>query len=389
MYNVPKENNDIFINNKRYRLCKKIKSGGEGTVYDLDTSDLVAKIYHKDKLTITRERKIKELVSKNINVNTISFPRSIITDLNGKFLGFTMKKINKTKELYSKIGQGKYESNWDYKSLIKLCITILSQFEILQKNGVLMGDINPQNILVESIDRVFLIDTDSYQIGGYFSEVYKPEFLSPDLTQKISKDSKYLKYHSRTTKDENYAISVLLFYILFDGNYPIVKTICNDFAYPKNVYNFGDYRNVPIFCEWDWKRLNDKIRKNFYDIFKYNKEVSIFEWKKDLQIFYNELINTSGEDLDIIFSKSKIIFERDKSGELEKYSPKKKINSNNYNFFKNFKFSITRVCLISLVLITITIAICLGINENLTLLEILKRVYLSVVNDINILIKTI
>lgn len=324
MYNVPKENNDIFINNKRYRLCKKIKSGGEGTVYDLDTSDLVAKIYHKDKLTITRERKIKELVSKNINLNTISFPRSIITDLNGKFLGFTMKKINKTKELYSKIGQGKYESNWDYKSLIKLCITILSQFEILQKNGVLMGDINPQNILVESIDRVFLIDTDSYQIGGYFSEVYKPEFLSPDLTQKISKDSKYLKYHSRTTKDENYAISVLLFYILFDGNYPIVKTICNDFAYPKNVYNFGDYRNVPIFCEWDWKRLNDKIRKNFYDIFKYNKEVSIFEWKKDLQIFYNELINTSGEDLDIIFSKSKIIFERDKSGELEKYSPKKK-----------------------------------------------------------------
>ena len=389
MYNVPKENNDIFINNKRYRLCKKIKSGGEGTVYDLDTNDLVAKIYHKDKLTITRERKIKALVSKNINVDTISFPRSIITDRNGRFLGFTMKKINKTKELYSKIGQGKYESNWNYRSLIRLCITILSQFEILQKNGVLMGDINPQNILVESTDRVFLIDTDSYQIGGYFSEVYKPEFLSPDLTKKISLDSKYLKLHSRTTKDENYAISVLLFYILFDGNYPIVKTICNDFAYPKNVYNFGDYRNVPIFCEWDWKRLNDKIRKNFYDVFKYNKEVTVFEWKKDLKIFYNELISTSGEDLDIIFSKSKIIFERDKSGELEKYSPKKKINSNNYNFFKNFKFSITKVCLMSLVLIAITIAICLSINENLTLLEILKRLYLSVVNDINILIKII
>lgn len=370
MNNIPKEKDYVYIENKRYQLYKKIKSGGEGTVYELNSNNFVAKIYHENKLNNRRKQKITALVNKNINVETISFPRSIIRNVYGEFVGFTMIKIKKTKELYSKIGQDKYEKNWDYKSLIRLCITILTQFEVLQRNNVLMGDINPQNILVENVNKVFFIDTDSYQIDGYFSEVYKPEFLSPELLQKLSIDSEYLKKNLRTKKDENYAISVILFYILFDGNYPIVKTLSNEFSYPKNVYNHADYTKVPIFCEWDWKRLNDRLRKNFYDVFKYNKEVTVFQWKKDIENFYKELNKASGEDLDIIFSKSKMIFENNKRGELEKYPPKKKKNTN-------------KVYLIYFILIVIIFIICLKTNNKLTFLELLKNIYLSIIDDIN------
>ena len=63
--------------------------------------------------------------------------------------------------LFTKPIAEKYFNDWNRENLITLCINIVEKINTLHKLNILLGDINPNNILVDKNANIYFIDTDS------------------------------------------------------------------------------------------------------------------------------------------------------------------------------------------------------------------------------------
>lgn len=195
-------------NRKNVRLVKAGNSGGEGTIYQTDIPNVVAKIYKQGKLDKAKYDKLKLMMTKNINCPGVCFPIVLLYNNRNKFVGLLMNKAE-GKELQKCLFipqlLKKYFTTWKKKDTVQLCITILKKFKYLHDRNIILGNINPNNILVVSPTQVYFVDTDSYQIEGYPCPVGTINFTEPEIQKK--KFDTFL----RTMGNEQFAVATLLF----------------------------------------------------------------------------------------------------------------------------------------------------------------------------------
>ena len=153
-------------------LVEQIASSGEGTVWKTDRNGYLAKIYHSSHHE--RVKKLEVMVANpptelNSHLNHISFawPQELLTDRNGSVLGFLMPEIKDAKELldvYSPKRRKdlKLEVNWYF--LYTTALNIASFIQLIHAKDYVLGDIKPQNILVNNRTLPSIIDTDSFQV---------------------------------------------------------------------------------------------------------------------------------------------------------------------------------------------------------------------------------
>ena len=92
----------------------------------------------------------------------------------------------------------------------------------LHAAGYVVGDLNESNVLVTANARISLIDTDSFQVRvptagtvvTYRSPVGKPEYTPPEL-QGVN-----FRTVDRSYEHDRFALGVLLFQLLMEGNHP-------------------------------------------------------------------------------------------------------------------------------------------------------------------------
>lgn len=214
---------DVFINNQRVKLNSQIGKGGEGTIFTTDrSSDEAVKIYHPE-IRSSRYLKIKVMVGKNLasKTNLISFPKEIVNDKNGNFLGFTMKLVKGFRpihELYNPKSRQQYFPKADYRFVINTALNVTRAIGTVHENGCIVGDLNHSGILVSENSTVALIDADSFQISDsgetYYCVVGVPEFTPPEL------QGKNLKSVKRLIEHDNFGLAVTLFQLLFMGKHP-------------------------------------------------------------------------------------------------------------------------------------------------------------------------
>lgn len=293
---LPLENDFVCIGDRKHqtKLTSAIASGGEGTLYTIDsTNDFVAKIYKKEKLTLHKREKIEKIVSKNPTCKGICFPSELIYNKDGDFIGYTMPKA-RGEELgrsvfFKQLLQKKFP-NWKKQDTVQLCITILEKISFLNQNNIIMGDINPANILVVSPKEVFFVDTDSYQVEGYPCPVGTINFTAPEIQKK------HYGEFLRTQGNENFAIATLLFMIMLPGKPPysqqggesqIDNILKMDFSYP-----LGEKSNKKTpdgAWRFIWSHLTYELKEAFYNTFAkdglYSNEQTRLDAKKWLQIF--------------------------------------------------------------------------------------------------------
>lgn len=157
---------------KKISLTKQIASSGEGAVWQTNYSGYLAKIYHS--FEAERVEKLKVMVAHppsdpNAHLNHVSFawPEELLADGNGAILGFLMKAIANGKELldvYSSKRRKQLHLEVDWKFLHATALNIASIIEAIHAEGYILGDIKPQNILVNSRALPSIIDTDSFQV---------------------------------------------------------------------------------------------------------------------------------------------------------------------------------------------------------------------------------
>lgn len=283
-------------------LGPRIGSGGEGSVHETSDQDVVAKIYRPKFLTTQREAKLARMVEHGLDfdnpmTDSICWPTSLLRDSQGVFRGYLMKR-GRGQVLANSVFIGteltRSFPQWDRIDLVDLCITIVERIHFLHEANVLIGDINPNNILVAASDEVYFLDTDSYQLEGWPCPVGTGHFTAPEIQQQSFGD------FLRTKENERFAVATLLFMILHAGKQPYAQVGADD--YLENVRNrrfpypfeTRGSRNAPQGpWRFIWSNLTYKMKEAFFCSFDASmtdeRRIRVRRWAELLDSYKHHL----------------------------------------------------------------------------------------------------
>jgi serine/threonine protein kinase len=204
-------------------LTKQIASSGEGAVWQTERSGYLAKLYHS--FEDERVEKLKVMVAHppkdpNAHLNHVSlaWPEELLKDRNGTILGFLMPAIAGAKELldvYSSKRRQQLKLEVDWKFLHITALNIASIIEAIHAEGYVLGDIKPQNILVNNRALPSIIDTDSFQVyHPHKSQVYRCLVGSEGFTpvELLGKD---FRTTNQTEIHDSFRLAVIIHLLLF------------------------------------------------------------------------------------------------------------------------------------------------------------------------------
>ena len=203
-------------------------SSGEGKVWRTNRNGYLAKIYHKQ--TPERVQKLAVMIAHrpkepNSHLNHISFawPKSVLKDAQANCVGFLMPEIKEAKELidvYNLKRRKTLKLDVDWRFLHTTALNIASIIEAIHISGYVLGDIKPQNILVNDRALPSIIDTDSFQVRNpknnkvYRCSVGSDGFTPPEL---IGKDFDSI---DQTEVHDRFRLAVIIYQLLFGGESP-------------------------------------------------------------------------------------------------------------------------------------------------------------------------
>lgn len=283
---------------RQIRLIKKLASGGEGTVYETDQSNVLCKIYHSSRLTDGARRKIELMVTRRVFHPAISWPTDAVRDSQGIFRGFLMPRA-----FGEPLGHGLFippvwsakHPNWTRRESVCLAIRILEGIKFLHQMKVLLGDINPMNILVKDENTVFFVDCDSFQVEGFPCPVGSINFVAPEI------QGQDFAGFLRTPEHELFAVATLAFMIMMPGKQPYSHQGGADgganikkmhFPYPLGEKGSQGAPEGPWrFC---WSHIVHSIKVFFYQTFHIDFQgqtrITVVSWLRELR-YYENILN--------------------------------------------------------------------------------------------------
>lgn len=257
---------------KQIRLEKKLAEGGEGAVFTTSLNGYVAKIYKRDKLTTDRRDKLTAMISKQISCEGICFPEALILNERDEFIGYLLRQADGFelgKSVFQpKLLQQKFPK-WTRRETVDMSLSILQKIKYLNDRNVILGDINPANILVTSAGKVFFVDCDSYQVEGFPCPVGTANFTPPEA------QGRDYKTFLRSQEMENFAIATLLFMIMLPGKppYSAVGGASPEHNIKEGVFPYPHKetetdKTPPGKWGYIWSHMSYKMRLAFYENFK-------------------------------------------------------------------------------------------------------------------------
>lgn len=143
----------------------EINRGGEGIILEYN-QNYVAKIYHPNVKPLSKSKFIE---LQELQSNFFIKPEQLLYDKKGSVVGFLMNKV--TSEYYPLM------SLFNKQFVIRNNITDSIKKSIIDKliegvkyahsKNILIGDLNPLNILVNNSGSIFFIDVDSYETKSH------------------------------------------------------------------------------------------------------------------------------------------------------------------------------------------------------------------------------
>lgn len=268
---VPQEGELVKAESGSFFLGKALARGGEGTIYDLEDGT-VAKVYRREKLTVGRRDKLTLMTSQTLPIPGVCWPQELLYDQEGNFVGYRMERaqgMELQRCAFTRQALERWFPQWKKRDMVQLCVTLLEKISALHRCGVLLGDINPRNILVKAPDQVWLVDCDSYQVGGYPCPVGTVRFTAPEIQKQ--RFTTFL----RTPGNEAFAVATLLFMLMLPGKSPYAQQGGDDLGEVIREMNFpypcGENRSESTPAgAWRflWSHLPRYIKEDFYETFQ-------------------------------------------------------------------------------------------------------------------------
>lgn len=273
------------------KLGALVGEGGEGSVYDVVISNgytvpAVVKVFNSceqsNKKQFYCRKKVQLLVNCNLKNSSVCFPEVEVCNNMGNVIGYIMPKVQGVTLhkllMSSKISVKKYFPNATKKEMVQLCISIINTVKYLHERNIIIGDLQWDNIIVESPTKITIIDTDSFQLNEFICPVGKVAFTPPERQNQAY--GTYMKNFS----DDLFALATIIFIIMIPGKFPydmrdgegVQQDIINgDFPYAcgensNGLAPMGNWR----FC---WSHLPKELKEALYNTFRKNEKYNSAE----------------------------------------------------------------------------------------------------------------
>jgi DNA-binding helix-hairpin-helix protein with protein kinase domain len=299
-YFIDNNNNPVYIHLK----SKELGSGGQATVYPVDTSkfsDHCVKIYHDsvkgeyDRIKYMVDHPPKKIIDSDLGFK-ICWPKAIVYDNYDKPVGYimplayrgssTLKILDSThlhktmrEEFPDKKDWWKYERSEQkgmenrFKILNNISVAI---YYIHEVKSYVLSDMKPENILATPDGKISIIDTDSFLIA----EGDKVLFGTNYATEEYLAEESYSRIKQKlplTIANDMFAFAVIAYKILV-GCHPYVgrkrkppynKDSSIEYAIQNHLFVFGDRQQYldlpPSGADYHkyFRSLPDKIQELF------------------------------------------------------------------------------------------------------------------------------
>ena len=323
MYHIYNHKNDSFEDLRCSVNFMEHPNGVSGSVVAID-SNRVFKKYHDEVLRehneLLHERiwhQIKnEILVQNIKMSQFpqfscfAWPHSPVYSeqrtTDEAFVGFVMERRNNFFCLDDVFGGTGKKSN-SYRPLSPAhkaaCLSGISFVaHKLHSKNVFIGDVNGQNILIDSSTLCpFIVDCDSFQFssGGkmFYADCGRSEYSSPNLLRTVNGSKSGWLGAKRTLQDEVFSLSVVIFQTLFEGVHPFaykgkgnsgIKDAILSGKYPHNHKTLSPPQ---YFSSALSSKLPSNIWKIFHRVFSEpeSHNVTMQEWETALRNYGLEL----------------------------------------------------------------------------------------------------
>jgi len=319
----------VYTYNTKY---DKLGDGGYGDVYsvkeDLSLCVKVYKLQHNTsyeiKITFMCDNKpFNGSVKREIS-DILVWPIEPVEDQNGRFVGFTMRKITESVDLSaistSKIHKPSLKKHtWlniykrtnkgAYRVRILLSHNIAQGLNLLHKTGkYVMVDCKPENIRLTPNGKVYLIDMDGIQVVDNNRVLHHAMASTEEIMPPEAFNNKIIPSKTKIEPDWDVFSFGVIAYLLIIARPPFTGTLL-DRAIPsasvtdvnsmvflvKNKYfPMGRYKHLfkqnsitdlhPIF-----NKLSGSIQKLFLKTFEQNNRPSMQEWVDVLRYVHDKL----------------------------------------------------------------------------------------------------
>lgn len=208
-------------------LTRLIAKSGEGTVWETSLDGYLAKLYHSPDLQ--RVQKLEVMIARPpvdpmLGRNHISFawPKELLKDGSGAYVGFLMPAIPQGVSLLNvynpRLRKQKIPKfNWRYLHTTALNVAWI--IKEIHAEGYVLGDIKPQNVLVNDRALVSVIDIDSFQVcDPRTGQIYRCTVGSEGFTpaELLGQELAVLE---QTAVHDSFRLAVIIYLLLF-GNHP-------------------------------------------------------------------------------------------------------------------------------------------------------------------------
>lgn len=183
------------ISKSEINKLNQLAEGGEGIIYEYGSD--ILKTYKSHVNISSKEKKVNALLKK-------SLPREVVVPkeavyCNGKFIGYIMPRVegDEIKTFTNK--KFLTANSITTKDILGVLDSVIATVNVLHKEGIIIGDLNDQNILVDKQKNIHFIDCDSWTIGTEKCDVIMDLYRDP-----------FLKGNDFTVETDTYALSILI-----------------------------------------------------------------------------------------------------------------------------------------------------------------------------------
>lgn len=140
-----------------------LTEGGEGYIYEYNGKIIKTFKPHID--IAAKERKVNTLIK-------ITFPDAVIKpidtvlDMRGRFIGYCMERV--IGDEFKRLSNRKFvtANSITTKDILSMLVKVKAVLAEIHKQNIYIGDLNDQNILFDTTGSIYLIDCDSWTVGG-------------------------------------------------------------------------------------------------------------------------------------------------------------------------------------------------------------------------------
>jgi len=295
------------IHNDIYTTGRELGRGGEGTVYDLQhAGGLVLKCYN-DPLTPEKTAKLQRMIAiRSAAIEAYAaWPVDLVSDETGRMAGFVMRKLAgyvPLHRVFSPLERKKLFPDKGYNFLIHIARNLATAFHQLHEAGLITGDVNEGNILINPSGLVAFIDCDSFQVpdgaGYYFCEVGVPRYTPPELLKLGS-----FEHVVRTVNTDSFSLAILVFQLLFLGRHPFAgkNKLAADFdeetAIRKREFAYSLYNKrkklFPPDDSFEITNLNPELVALFHQAFEQDDRPVPADWVRALDDQLRDMVTCS------------------------------------------------------------------------------------------------